>query len=326
VADPSESFGPNEAADIPTEDQYARWARSLGIVDGVIPSTQSFDPPDLRVTANGTGVVTVAAGEANVGGVWYRNSAPLIRDIPINTLPMPRLDSVVLRMDNVANEVTIGYTLGIGAAMRPLVRNFGVLWETRLATVFISTGAATASAGSVSDHRQFIVPGQFAMNSGTDSPVAAPGQLQARPGRLYMANAAGEFEHQVYPEPDPTFVRFTYGSFWRDYNAGSHSDTYANGAYAVFANNIVQLRGMVEPISGSGAAVGSIIARLPEGLRPTSRRAFIVHGNSGSGGGAIRVDIEGSSVPADAGKIFCTSNIGGSGYVSLDGINFWANA
>lgn len=319
MADASESFGPNEAANVPTEETYARWARSFGIVDGVVPSTSSYDPPDLRVSANGSSLVTINAGEANVAGVWYRNSLPLTRPVPVNGLSTSRLDAVVLRMDNVLNEVSVKYLRGAGPSLPALAQSFGVQWDLLLATVTVPAGASVVASSAVAERRQFIAPGITAQNTGVSHNPGVPGQLQTRPGRLLQAQPDGSW-NDIYPEPDPRFVRFEYTDNIRDYNAGTGSG-FADGAYAKFANNVIQLRGVVEVISGTAPA-NVVITRLPAGFRPSSSRVFCVW----SSAGPARITVNGEDNATDSGKVRIVAGLAVNGWISLDGINYWASA
>lgn len=320
MADPSESFGPNEDADVPTEDVYARWARSFGITDGVVNTSGSYDPPDLRVSANGGTNVTIQPGEASVGGVWYRNSLAITRAVPANPGTTPRVDAVVLRMDNALNEVSVKYIKGT-SVIPPLVRSFGLTWDLRLATVTVPSAATTVAPGAVDDRRQFLVPGLVAMNTGTPFPDGVPGQLMARPGgRLLQCQEDGTWLN-LLPLPAPVWTRFQYPSEneVRDYVDGAGSGYY-RGAWAKFADGTIRLRGLVESVSGT-APDGVVITRLPVGTRPGATLAF---GAIGTGNTMKRITIHGDDNPDESGKIRIAEGLASGGWLSVDGIAFWS--
>jgi hypothetical protein len=301
MADPSETFGPNEAADVPTEDVYARWARSFGITDGVVNTTNSYDPADLRVSANGSTNVTIQAGEANVGGLWYRNSLAVTRPIPANAGTTPRIDAVVLRMDNALNEVSVKYVKGT-SVLPPMVRTFGLTWDLRLATVTVPSGATTVAPAGVTDRRQFLVPGLIGMGTGTPFPDGIPGQLMARPGgRILQCQEDGSWLN-LLPLPDPVWTRFQYPSEGeiRDYVDGAGSGYY-RGAWAKFADGTIRLRGLVESAAGT-----------------------LAYGAIGTGNTMKRITIHGDDNPDESGKIRIADGLASGGWLSLDGIAFWS--
>ncbi len=113
----------------------------------------------LVVTADGsTLAVTVATGDAFVEGFFYRNDAALSLDIATANALNSRIDTVVVRLDRVANTVRLAVVTGTAAASPtpPALSQTDALFELPLANVTVPAAAGVIVAGNVTDRRVLI--------------------------------------------------------------------------------------------------------------------------------------------------------------------------
>jgi len=146
----AQSSWPFEGVDT-TETQFSLWARNIG--EGVIKDAED----ELEPFADGTGlVVRVKAGQALVRGHFYLSTAQTNVTIPAADLTNPRIDSIVLRLDPVANNILLAVVQGT-AAVTPvpptLTKTTAGIYELLIANVEVSPATAVISAGDVSDER-----------------------------------------------------------------------------------------------------------------------------------------------------------------------------
>lgn len=129
----------------------ARFGRT-GLIWGSSPGTAGTE---LQVTAPGGMVVNVAAGEAFLQGLWYKNDASKALAIGANASGSTRIDSVVVHLDPSANTCVAQIKVGTPGAGAPGLTQipFGV-WEIRLANVTVVNGAVSV-AGQVADTRTY---------------------------------------------------------------------------------------------------------------------------------------------------------------------------
>lgn len=134
-----------------TETQFSLWARNIG--EGVIKDAGE----ELEPFADGTGlVVKVKPGQALVRGHFYLSTAQTNVTIPAADLTNPRIDSVVLRLDPVANNILLAVAQGTAAAepVAPtLTKTTAGIYELLIANVEVSPASAVIDAGDVSDER-----------------------------------------------------------------------------------------------------------------------------------------------------------------------------
>jgi hypothetical protein len=139
------------------EDQWSIMARQWG-GDGVVGAPNDAA---LQVWANGSGrEVHVRVGRGCVRGHWYElDTADLTLNVAANTSGSPRIDRVVLRLDPSADSIVLavkqGTPAGVPVAPTPTTTDVGV-YEISLARVAVANGAASISAGNVTDERTHI--------------------------------------------------------------------------------------------------------------------------------------------------------------------------
>lgn len=126
---------------------------STGVASGYLGALATF--------ADSTGMqVKVPSGVAWVQGFYYQDdqqeTLPIAPADPANA----RIDRVILRLDLVANTISLLVKQGVaGAAPQPpaLTQTTGGTWEVSLAKVTVPAGAATIAAANVADERPFAV-------------------------------------------------------------------------------------------------------------------------------------------------------------------------
>jgi len=137
-----------------TETQYSQLFRTLNNGVNGTPATD-----ECKVVAGFIGLtVDVEPGEAMVQGHYYINT--VAKNIELETAdPVnPRIDTIVLRLDDIANQIVAVSVTG-EAAVNPepptltQVEPYGV-FEFPLADVEVEAGAGTP--GTITDRREFM--------------------------------------------------------------------------------------------------------------------------------------------------------------------------
>lgn len=126
----------------------ARRFRQTGVIEGSLSQ--------LAVTADGSAPsVSVATGDAFVEGFFYRNDAALALTIATANATNPRIDTVVVRLDRVANTATLAVVTGTPEAspVAPTLSTADSLYELPLANVTVPAAAGVIVAGNVTDRR-----------------------------------------------------------------------------------------------------------------------------------------------------------------------------
>lgn len=123
--------------------------------------------------------VKIRAGQAQVRGHHWYSDAEITKVIAANPSGNPRIDRVVLWLDPAANSVTVAVITGTpGATPSPpaLTQTDTGNYAFPLAQVYVANGAATISAGNVTEERTYIpdrgVPtGTLAAFAGSAAPA-----------------------------------------------------------------------------------------------------------------------------------------------------------
>ncbi|ANC31424.1 hypothetical protein [Isoptericola dokdonensis] len=138
-----------------TESQYEALAsewQDTGVV-------ASFGASDLKVSADSSGMqVTVQAGRAILKGFFFDSTAAETLAIePADT--SPRIDVVVVRVDQAADQITLAVVQGTPAAnpsVPSLADEPGGVFELELARVAVGANVVTIAAANVTERRQFV--------------------------------------------------------------------------------------------------------------------------------------------------------------------------
>jgi hypothetical protein len=136
-----------------TETQYSQLFRTLN--NGV---NGTPDGGELEVDAAGAGLaVDVAAGQAMVRGHFYISTEIETRALATADSTDDRIDTIVLRLDPVANNVLLAVKTGVPdpAPVAPtLVQTDGGIFEQPLANVLVPANAGVPS--TITDRREFM--------------------------------------------------------------------------------------------------------------------------------------------------------------------------
>lgn len=152
----TQSSFPFENADT-NETQYSRLLRHLtkfgrGGVNGV-PGDNN-----LKVSA-GTGMtVSVSSGQALVRGHFYISTGAEVLNIGASG-SLPRIDSVILRLDPSSDSIVLAVVAGTPNAspVAPsLTQNDTTIFELLLANVLVAAGVTNITSGAITDLRSFM--------------------------------------------------------------------------------------------------------------------------------------------------------------------------
>jgi hypothetical protein len=135
----------------------------------------------LTVTApNGNLSVTVGAGEANVKGFYYRNTANKVLAIAANPSGSTRVDRVVLRLNRAANTLTAIVIQGTpGAGAPAYTQVVGGTWDWPVAQVLVANGASVLTNANVTDERVYSMWSASAVRQAPQVNVLAKGTINA---------------------------------------------------------------------------------------------------------------------------------------------------
>jgi hypothetical protein len=304
VADPSESSQPFSTSSTASEEDWARLMRALGVHDAIVPSTWP-SPTDLKVSANGSSIVTIEAGECTVGGFYYRNSTAITRSVPSNAGgSIARNDMVCVEVDQAANEATVKYVVGGSSSPVP-VQNIAGKWQFRLAQVQVRSGATSALAADLVDRRVFRSPGVLLAADGAVV-TSEPGMLLLTPDGLRYGPSAGGLAW-LDPQPRESWSALTLAG-----GITNRGGDYFNCAYTKTRDGTVRLRGWYRATTSKGA--GAVLGQLPAGYRPSQQQSFMTVGPTG----ATRVDVSFN------GQLLISPAMATNDTGSLDGISFLA--
>lgn len=115
-----------------------------------------FDENTCVVAAPGGAMtVTVNTGQAMIQGTWYHNDASKTLTISTADPSLPRIDRVVLHMDNSAKTITAQVLTGTPNASPspPSLTQTGTVYEISLAQVRVNAGVTTITSGNLTDER-----------------------------------------------------------------------------------------------------------------------------------------------------------------------------
>lgn len=110
---------------------------------------------DLAVTTGGGLSVNVATGQAWVYGRWYQNDAAKNLALATADPSLPRIDYLVIKMDDSAHTIAAVVVTGTPASSptAPALTQTATTWMIPLATVRVNAGATTPT--SITDARAY---------------------------------------------------------------------------------------------------------------------------------------------------------------------------
>lgn len=128
------------------------------VSNGVFATPQGTPSTDLQVSSENDGMkIGVAAGEGIFADKWFDNTTKIVITVPNNTSLLPRMDSVLVQIDERQSEREgrIVYREGI-AASNPLPPNINAVndvHEYRIANIYVASGATNINNDAITDRR-----------------------------------------------------------------------------------------------------------------------------------------------------------------------------
>lgn len=131
--------------------------------------TQPNDGLLVQAQSPAANKVNVLAGAALVQGAFYLNDATVALTIAANSSGNPRVDTIILRMDFIAQTVRLAVLQGTPAASpvaATLTQTAGVQWEVPLAYISVANAFSTILASDVQPAQQWAnaSPGVYVNN------------------------------------------------------------------------------------------------------------------------------------------------------------------
>lgn len=112
----------------------------------------------VQQTTVASTTVDITAGTALVRGRWYRSDATVNLAVASNISGNPRIDTIILRADYLAQTITL-VTLQGTAAPSPvaptLTQSDGITWEVPLADIAVANGFATIVNANITPRRHY---------------------------------------------------------------------------------------------------------------------------------------------------------------------------
>lgn len=138
-------------------DQMNRPYKRL-ISNGVFATPQGTPSTDLQVVSASNGMnIKVSAGEGLFGNKWFENPNDIIITVPNNTALVPRVDSVIVRVDNrTSGRVgSIVYRTGTpsSSAPAPALDTTNGVFEYRVANIYVASSAQNINNDAITDLR-----------------------------------------------------------------------------------------------------------------------------------------------------------------------------
>ncbi len=124
--------------------------RSCYISDGVL-TTDS-----LAVSASIYMDISVAAGSASIRGRTYVNTSPLSFTLTQSSASLPRIDSIVVRLDLSNRCINVALKTGQCASVptAPELQNDDTICEIELAQIYVAANASSIGAEQITDTRK----------------------------------------------------------------------------------------------------------------------------------------------------------------------------
>lgn len=128
------------------------------VSNGVFATPQGTPSTDLQVVSAGTGMqIIVQAGEGIFADKWFENSAAINITVPDNTNTVPRVDSVIVQVDQrTSGRVgNIVYRTGTPSSnpAAPAINQVSNVTEYRVANIYVAAGANAINNDAITDLR-----------------------------------------------------------------------------------------------------------------------------------------------------------------------------
>lgn len=128
------------------------------VADGVFATPSGTPSTDLLVESAGNGMlIKVNQGEGIFASKWFQNPAVISITVPNNTALTPRMDSVIIQVDQrTSGRVgNIVYRTGTPSTspQAPAINTVANVTEYRLANIYVAAGANTINNDAITDLR-----------------------------------------------------------------------------------------------------------------------------------------------------------------------------
>jgi hypothetical protein len=231
-----------------SETEFSLWARNMG--QGVIKDRGL----ELEPYADGSGMtVKVRSGQALIRGHYYDNTSEVTLTIANADLSLPRVDSVVLRLDPTANTVALAVVTGTpnSSPVPPvLTQSDSAIYELLLANVSVSAAAVVISVGNVSDQRVLF----RAWSAETDA--AKQDVITLTANRAVVSNSSGKVAASAVTSTELGFVSGVSSAIQTQLNAKVGT---VNGAVTTAATGSTVVRNItLSTADPSGGTDGDV--------------------------------------------------------------------
>lgn len=274
----AEFSGPFSGSDIATELQWSRMARRWGI-DGV--HADDTGSTALKVTGSGASTVDVAAGDAYVNGFYYSNDSNLSLAVSANGGGTARVDLVVLRCDQTANEVTAEYKIG-GTVAPDLEQDEADVWEIPLAQCTVAAGSSVVTAANVVDKRYFTGKSAVVGLAAARRP-SVKGMLLVEGNDIYLGDGSNWNWVGTAGSKDPD----TYTPVW---TSGSTTISWGSGSVNIGKYKVrgkrCDLTIQLQPTGNPAELTDPLQVSLPVACASTHRSLFTWNLTSDNGEGS----------------------------------------
>lgn len=274
----AEASYPFTGSSITTEVEWCRMTRRWGL-NGVHADTTGTT--NLKVTGNGSAVVTVGAGRAYVNGFFYRLDATASVSVTANAGGSARVDLVILRCSQADNSIIAVYKTG-GTVAPDLTQDEEGIYEIPLAQCTVAAGSSVVTAANVLDLRYYTGKGVAPSLASARRPATA-GQLIVEGNEIYLGDGTNWnwVATAGSKTPDTYSPVWTAGSTSIDWGSG----TVNVGRYKLLGGNLCWVKIHLIPGGNPPSMTDPISVSLPFTIQGGSRDLFSAHLESSNGEG-----------------------------------------
>lgn len=213
------------------------------VSNGVFATPQGTPSTDLQVVSAGTGMqIIVQAGEGIFTDKWFENAAAINITVPDNTSTVPRVDSVIVQVDQrTSGRVgNIVYRTGTPSSnpAAPAINQVTNVTEYRVANIYVAAGANAINNDAITDLRgSASCPWITALINQVDTSVLF-NQWQAA-YQSYYDNSTEDFEE--YTAEQRTAWEAFLQSLTDDLTVATNVIMYTNSVETVATTSTVQI-------------------------------------------------------------------------------------
>lgn len=129
---------------------------NYGVLKGTHGTT--FEPLQVNAKSPASTNIQVEIGAALVAGYVYQNTAAVTLTVGGNSSGNPRIDTVILRVDFVAQTIRAVIKQGTpaGSPVAPTLQQDASIWEIALANIAVANGFAVINQTDISQRQRFM--------------------------------------------------------------------------------------------------------------------------------------------------------------------------